>query len=350
MIKLLLTFVAGVFVTAVAFVAQPYLSLTPQSEYASEAATQAAAQVSETLAPHMIDLMTGDIETRRSILDTYFFAPKIALARELYPVKEEPLEIDGVYTEVFIPVDGIPAHNTERVLINLHGGAFSIGARTEGRLESIPVAHVAGIKVVSVDYRQGPEHRFPAGSEDVAIVYRYLLKRYQPSNIGIYGCSAGGMLTAQSVAWFDAHDLPQPGAIGIFCAGGGYVLGGDSDVISDSFGSKLDGKNIVYFDGADLNDPLVAPITESKLLSRFPHTLIINSTRDFTLSPALVTHQRLLSAGVESELHVYEGLNHYFFADTELPESRHAFNVISRFFNQHLGGSQTTATAFVQCQ
>ena len=155
----------------------------------------------------------------------------------------------------------------------------------------------------------------------------------------------GGVLSRRMIP------ASAPGGMAVmYLHGGGYVLGGDSDVISDSFGSKLDGKNIVYFDGADLNDPLVAPITDNKLLSRFPHTLIINSTRDFTLSPALVTHQRLLSAGVESELHVYEGLNHYFFADTELPESRHAFNVISRFFNQHLGGSQTTATAFVQCQ
>jgi acetyl esterase/lipase len=35
---------------------------------------------------------------------------------------------------------------------------------------------VARIKVVSVDYRQAPEAKFPAASEDAVAVYRELLK------------------------------------------------------------------------------------------------------------------------------------------------------------------------------
>lgn len=41
-------------------------------------------------------------------------------------------------------------------------------------------------------------------------------------------------------------------------------------------------------------------------------------------------------SGEEAELLVYEGLRHYFFADTELPESRHVFDVIARFFYRQL--------------
>jgi carboxylesterase type B len=104
------------------------------------------------------------------------------------------------------------AANRGRVLINLHGGAFLWGAHSGGLVESIPVASVGKLKVISVDYRQGPEATFPAASEDVAAVYTALLKRYEPQNIGIYGCSAGGVLTAQSVAWIAAHGLPRPGA------------------------------------------------------------------------------------------------------------------------------------------
>jgi acetyl esterase/lipase len=286
----------------------------------------------------MIDLMTGDIDTRRNILDQHFFAPKIELARELYPVHEEVLEIDGVYTEIFTPAEGIAATNSDKVLINLHGGGFSMGARTEGRLESIPVAHTAGIRVISVDYRQGPEHQFPAASEDVAIVYQHLLKSYLPAQIGIFGCSAGGMLTAQSVAWFDAHDLPQPGAIGIFCAGAGQIGPGDSGYIDDLFGTNLGGTDdIEYFQNVDWQNPLVAPQEHPELLAKFPPTLLITSTRDFAMSTTLVTHQRLTGVEVDAQLHVYEGLNHYFFADTELEESRHAFDVIAKFFQQQLG-------------
>ena len=108
-------------------------------------------------------------------------------------------------------------------------------------------------------------------------------------------------------------------------------------MIAKALGQRAGGSGDVgYFEGADWNDPLVAPMNDLELLARFPPSLIISSTRDLALSSALVTHQRLTEAGAESDLHVYEGLVHYFFADTDLPESRHAFNVIARFFDSHL--------------
>lgn len=74
-------------------------------------------------------------------------------------------------------------------------------------------------------FREGPKYKFPAASEDVAAVYKQPLKDHAPQNIGIYGCSAGGMPTAMSVAWFEKHNLPQPGAVGMCCSGAGSPTG-----------------------------------------------------------------------------------------------------------------------------
>ncbi len=131
-------------------------------------------------------------------------------------------------TDVVEPADGIAPENRDRVLVNVHGGGFVTGARTASLVESVPLAAVMKIKVVSIDYRMGPEHQFPAASEDVAAVYRELLKRYDPKRVGLYGCSAGGQLTAQSIAWFQTHGLPNPAAIGVFCASLGQLAAGDS--------------------------------------------------------------------------------------------------------------------------
>jgi acetyl esterase/lipase len=100
-------------------------------------------------------------------------------------------------------------------------------------------------------------------------VYRYALKTHKPGNIGIYGCSAGGTLVAQSMAWFQKKKLPLPGAIGIFCSGAmeTFWFGGDSGQLS----ALLNAAPVIgpkrpanaprdYFEGIDRNDPLVTPI------------------------------------------------------------------------------------------
>ena len=148
---------------------------------------------------------------RKCQAESFYKTPEYQHLRELYPVQMTPTEIGGIYTELFVPAEGVAPKNSTRVLINLHGGGFIGGARYISHLESVPIASIGKIKVISIDYRQAPEFRFPAASEDVAAVYRQLLKTYKPRNIGIYGCSAGGMLTAEVVAWFQRQKLPMPG-------------------------------------------------------------------------------------------------------------------------------------------
>jgi acetyl esterase/lipase len=54
------------------------------------------------------------------------------------------------------------------------------------------------------------------------------------------------------------------------------------------------------------------------------------------MSAAVNTHRELVKAGVDAELHVWDGLGHAFFYNPDLPESREAFDVMARFFQQHL--------------
>lgn len=264
--------------------------------------------------------------------------------KALYPLKMDDTKIAGVHAYVYTPTGGVTGKNEKRVLINLHGGGFSGCWPGCAELESRPIAGIGGIKVVSVDYREGPDNKFPAASEDVASVYRELLKIYKPENIGIYGCSAGGMLTAQAVAWFQKHDLPRPGAVGIFCASAGE-FGGDAAYTSTPLGEgrlmpELMGGGVThlgYFAGTDPKDPMIAPIYSTDVLSKFPPTLLITGTRGFEMSTTLYTHTQLVKLAVDADLHVWEGLFHGFFYNPDVPESQDAYNVIVKFFDKHLG-------------
>ncbi len=270
----------------------------------------------------------------------------LARQRTLFPAERTDTSIGGVHAYVYTPKSGVPEGNRERVLINLHGGGFSGCWPACAELESLPIAALGRIKVVALDYRQGPKYRHPAASEDVAAAYRELLKTYRAENIGIYGCSAGGMLAGMSVAWFQRHDLPRPGAIGMLCSGaasvGGNAFGGDSSYTTMPLGEgRVVGPSgavvMEYFAGTDPADPLVAPASSPEVLARFPPTLIVTGTRSFDLSNAAYTHAQLVKHGVDARLHVWEGMFHGFFYNPDVPESRECFDVIVDFFADRLG-------------
>ncbi len=271
-----------------------------------------------------------------------FMKPMLHRDHELFAVDRKEEAMGGVHVYDYQPKGGIQKQNLTRILINLHGGGFSGCWPGCAELESIPVASVMGIRVVSIDYREGPTYKFPAASEDVAAVYRELLKTYKPGEIGVYGCSAGGMLTAMSVAWFQTHGLPRPGAIGIYCASAGR-FGGDASSIAFPLGEARIAEHaghgavqLGYLSNADPNDPMVSPAMSKSILAKFPPTLLITGDRDFAFSGAIHTDVQLARLGVETELHMWDGLFHGFFYNADVPESKEAFAIMSRFFERHL--------------
>ena len=297
------------------------------------------------VAQHLKDMQNPEVLQQDAGVPR-FMKGYLARDYELFAVEKKDGKIGGVHVYDYTPKAGVSAKNKHRILINLHSGAFMGCWPGCAELESIPVSALGKVRVISVDYREGPDNKFPAASEDVAAVYQELLRTYKPANIGIYGCSAGGTQTALSVAWFQKHSLPRPGAIGIFCASAGGVVGGDALYTAMPLGEARVAQPVTpgarssrgYFSDTDPNDPTVAPINSADVLAKFPPTLIITGGRDFELSSALYTHEQLVKLGVETELHVWEGLFHGFFYNPDVPESNDAFNVMIRFFDRHLGG------------
>ncbi len=318
----------------------------PFSDFASQAARDAfVADSHHAPRPKIAD---GDYKAWRAN-DVKENAPRIARMRAIWPVTITPTTIDGVYTEVIAPAGSPRPENAHRVLIELHGGGFAGCPRTCGQIESIPIAGVGGFTVVAVDYRQGPEHRFPAASEDVAIVYRALLKTHRPQDIGIFGGSAGGLLTAEALAWFQHVGLPRPGAAVIAFAGANGWLGGDSNYLSfaslgqDRWGGDGPHRAVggaIYLEHADMRDPLVAPVWTPAVLAKFPPTLIVTASRDFAMSSATNTARALDAVGVPHELAVWDGLSHYFYNNPDWPESREVYAKISRWFDDRLGSKR----------
>jgi len=290
----------------------------------------------------------SDIKAARAFQDKIMNGFLVPI-RARYSVNVEQRTIAGIYTDVVTPKDGVVPKNRNKVLLNVHGGGFTTGARTAALVESIPIASIEKIEVITIDYRMGPEYKFPAASEDVAAVYKEVLKEHAPKDIGLYGRSAGGMLSGMSVAWFETHNLPNPAAIGVLCAGLGNMFVGDAAQLAGPLNGmtmrpappqKSDGPPLrgpAYLSDADPKDPLVYPINSPDLLAKFPPTLFVTSTRGFDFGAAIASENALTREGVDAELHVWDGLPHAFWYNSDLPESREVYEVIARFFDRHLG-------------
>jgi acetyl esterase/lipase len=260
-------------------------------------------------------------------------------ARKLYPVDVKEETIGGVRCDVIKPLN-VPSAKRDRVLINVHGGGFN--SDSGSLVEGIPIAYLTGTTVVSVYYRLAPEYPFPAAVDDTVAVYRELLKTHKPGKIGLYGTSAGAILTAEVAVKLRRDGLPLPGVLGIFSGTGDMSRAGDSQALYTvrGFGGNLRPPAKApllspYVGDTNPKDPVLSPIFAD--LKGFPPTLLVTSTRDVLLSGTTDLHRALLRAGVDAELVVFEALPHAFWYDYQLPETKEALDIMARFFAKKLG-------------
>jgi epsilon-lactone hydrolase len=266
-----------------------------------------------------------------------------AEARKIYPVNIQETSIAGVPADIITPLTtplGGAGANRTRVLINLHGGGFN--SDSGSLIEGVPIANLAKIKVVSVYYRLAPENPFPAAVDDVVAVYKELLKTYKPQSIGIFGTSAGAILTGEVVVRLRQLGLPLPAALGIFSGLADFSRPGDSRQIFalNGFAGELEPTDPnhlpddQYVGKTDRRDPVLSPLFAD--LRGMPPSLLITSTRDLLLSDTATFHRALLRAGDDAQLVVFEALPHAFWYHFNLPETKEALELMAKFFDEKL--------------
>jgi acetyl esterase len=136
-------------------------------------------------------------------------APQVAEVRELNA--EGPR--GAIPVRLYRPL-GSTAGAALPVLVYFHGGGWVIGDLDTHDVLCRSLANGAGCAVASIDYRMGPEHRFPAAVDDVLVATRWVHRQalslgLDAGRLAVGGDSAGGNLAAvTAIAARDAGDLP----------------------------------------------------------------------------------------------------------------------------------------------
>jgi epsilon-lactone hydrolase len=259
----------------------------------------------------------------------------------MYPVTVEKKTLAGVPVTLITPLpvhaDGKVADRKDRLLINVHGGAFFLG---QGSItEAIPIAAKTGIPVLAIDYRLAPETPFPGAVDDTIAVYRELLKTYSPRHLALYGSSAGAVLSAQAAVRARQLGLPLPAALGFFSGTVDFARPGDSEAFFTIGGlgplvTPVAIQAHGYLADNSLSDPVLSPAYAD--VKGFPPVLLMCGTRDFFLSGTTNFHRQLLRAGVAAQLVVFDAMPHVHWDDPELPESQEALDIQARFLAEHV--------------
>ena len=123
-------------------------------------------------------------------------------APEVFKVEDKVVSDKGVNVTVRVyHPHAAQSHQTLPGLVYLHGGGWTIGDLDTHDVLCRSLCLQAGIVVVSVDYRMGPEHKFPAAYDDTVAAFNWTVAHaaslgIDASRIAIGGDSAGGNLAA----------------------------------------------------------------------------------------------------------------------------------------------------------
>src|SRR5690349_12570604 len=144
-----------------------------------------------------------DIISSKGIPPTHTLTP--AEARAVYrdrgaftqPEPPEMASVQNLSPEGIVPLRvyrplGSEASDTLPVLVYFHGGGWTIGDLDTHDVLCRQLSNGAGVCVVSVDYRLGPEHRFPAAVDDCWAALQWVAREAAALKVDASRLAVGG--------------------------------------------------------------------------------------------------------------------------------------------------------------
>lgn len=275
------------------------------------------------------------IAERRAVYDALFSEFKLAP-----DITAEPVSGPGFRGEWLTPPDA----EEGRALLYMHGGGYVRGSlQSHGHMVG-EIARAARCRVLNLDYRLAPEHRFPAAVEDTLAAYAHLLETgLAPERIALAGDSAGAGLVVAAMLKLRDEGGRLPAC--------GWSLSGwfDMEALGESMRLKEQADPYVrrefilalaqdYLGDGDRRHPLAAPIHAD--LRGLPPLLLQVGSAETLLDDSVEFCRRAALADLRVTLEIWPDMAHVwhlFF--TWLEDARKAVAAGGAFVLKQTGGA-----------
>ena len=231
--------------------------------------------------------------------------------------------------------------------VYFHGGGMVGGSIETHDLVAAALAQTAGCRLVSIDYRLAPEHKFPAAIEDAVAATRWVSEQasslgIDPARLVVGGDSAGATLAAVVCQEALRSDGPAISAQCLICP----VL--DFEDTSPSREelaenhllemATLEADLALYLPaGVERGDPRISPLRAVRFAG-LPAAIIHTAEFDPMRDEGNAYAGKLVAAGVQVEHVCHDGMIHNFHAmGAILPQARLVLHQIGEQVRRALG-------------
>jgi monoterpene epsilon-lactone hydrolase len=279
----------------------------------------------------------GDVERLKTRARRLFGAPPWYASSRTFGVRVR--RTDGTIPGEWIVPDG---PSTDNVILYFHGGGYVSCSPQTHRPITAALARDSGCRVLALDYRLAPEHKFPmAFNQGVAAYHWLLMHGTKPGNIALAGDSAGGGLALALLAALRQREAASvPTCAVAFSPWTDLAATGLSLTENDGRCAMFHTENIADFAAAYLGDasprdPRASPLFAD--LSGMPPVLLHVSSSELLLDDARRVHTSIQSGGGDSTIHIFDGVPHgWQLLDGLVPEARASLEEAASFIRARI--------------
>jgi monoterpene epsilon-lactone hydrolase len=282
-----------------------------------------------------------DLATRRDIAENFHLA-----ATEPEAVTYAEVDAGGVPALWCVPA----GYDPDRVLLHSHAGGTVITSMHTDRKALGHIAKVVGARVLVVNYRRAPEHKFPAQIDDMERAYRWLLARgIRPENIASIGHSGGGNLAVSLAVTLREKGVPLPAAIlsispwyDMEAKNETLKTNAETDALISRQAVEMFREAWIGGTGVAWNDPRVNLLYAD--LTGLPPIMVYYGAHEMLAGEAVEFAKRANDAGIDVSLHsLPEGQHNFIWGAGRVPEADQAIEEIGGWLRSKLGHAALAA-------